>query len=115
MITGEDRELFERGLAHATAAHAHSSEERAATASPSTCRPSASTEPGGSHRAIAGSTTADVALDEGRVEGGAVVAVGRGPEAALEQLEVLAGDHGSFPRSSRRRAMMLRWISALPP
>ena len=26
MITGEDRELFERGLAHATAAHAHSSE-----------------------------------------------------------------------------------------
>ena len=36
-------------------------------------------------------------------------------QAALEQLEVVALDHRSFPRSSRRRAMMLRWISALPP
>ena len=36
-------------------------------------------------------------------------------EAALEQLEVGAVHQRSLPRSSRRRAMMLRWISALPP
>ena len=36
-------------------------------------------------------------------------------EAALEQLEVVAVHQRSLPRSSRRRAMMLRWISALPP
>jgi hypothetical protein len=36
-------------------------------------------------------------------------------EAAFEQLEVVPFDHRSFPRSSNRRAMMLRWISAVPP
>ena len=29
--------------------------------------------------------------------------------------EVLGVHHRSFPRSRRRRAMMFRWISALPP
>ncbi len=37
-------------------------------------------------------------------------------QRAREQLQVRAGQrHRSVPRSSRRRAMMLRWISALPP
>ena len=36
-------------------------------------------------------------------------------QRSFEQLEVVAVDHRSFPRSSSRRAMMLRWISALPP
>ena len=53
-------------------------------------------------------------VDRG-VERVAGVLLGGGAQAALEQLEVFAFDHRSFPRSSRRRAMMLRWISALPP
>ena len=36
-------------------------------------------------------------------------------QAALEQLEVVPFDHRSFPRSRSRRAMMLRWISEVPP
>ena len=36
-------------------------------------------------------------------------------QAALEQLEIVSFDHRSFPRSRRRRAMMLRWISEVPP
>ena len=36
-------------------------------------------------------------------------------QAPLEQLAVLGVHQRSSPRSSRRRAMMLRWISALPP
>ena len=49
------------------------------------------------------------------VERLAGVLLGGEAQAALEQFEVFAVDHRSFPRSSRRRAMMLRWISALPP
>ena len=36
-------------------------------------------------------------------------------EAPLEELQVVAVHQRSFPRSRSRRAMMLRWISALPP
>ncbi len=54
-------------------------------------------------------------LVEGRVEGRAGVLVDGVAQASLEQLEVLAVHQRSLPRSSRRRAMMLRWISALPP
>jgi hypothetical protein len=36
-------------------------------------------------------------------------------QALLEELTLLAVHQRSAPRSSRRRATMLRWISALPP
>ena len=36
-------------------------------------------------------------------------------QAPLEQAAVLAVHQRSSPRSRRRRAMMFRWISALPP
>ena len=53
---------------------------------------------------------------ERRVEGGARVP-GRWRRARLRSnsAAVLAVHQRSFPRSRRRRAMMLRWISALPP
>ena len=54
-------------------------------------------------------------LGQGGVERGAGVALGGVAEAPLEQLQLLAVHQRSLPRSSRRRAMMLRWISALPP
>ncbi len=50
------------------------------------------------------------------VERVAGVLLGGRAQAALEQLEVVAFErHRSFPRSRSRRAMMLRWISELPP
>ena len=40
---------------------------------------------------------------------------GRVPEAVAKELLLLIVHHRSAPRSSIRRATMLRWISALPP
>ena len=54
-------------------------------------------------------------LVEGVVEGLAGMARARLLQAGPEKLELLAVHQASAPRSSRRRATMLRWISALPP
>jgi hypothetical protein len=54
-------------------------------------------------------------LVERGVERRAGVLRGGVAEAALEEVEVGAVHQRSFPRSRSRRAMMLRWISALPP
>ena len=54
-------------------------------------------------------------LTEGHVELLPALALGCAAQAPLEELALGAVHHRSVPRSSRRRAMMLRWISALPP
>ncbi len=71
----------------------------------------------GRHRRVrvVGERVAPAQFVEIGVELSSGVTLCRRAEAALEQLEVGAVDHRSSPRSSRRRAMMLRWISALPP
>src|SRR5438105_3862986 len=52
---------------------------------------------------------------EGVVERLAGVAGACLGKAGTKELELLAVHYASAPRSSRRRATMLRWISALPP
>jgi len=54
-------------------------------------------------------------LVEGVVERLAGVAGACLGKAGPKELELLAVHYASAPRSSRRRATMLRWISALPP
>ncbi len=64
---------------------------------------------------IGGEGVAPSQLVEGDIEGGTRL-LGRGlSEAPLEQAALLAVHQRSSPRSRRRRAMMFRWISALPP
>ena len=55
-------------------------------------------------------------LGQGGVELGSGAALGRMAQAACSNSSSSLGVHQrSLPRSSRRRAMMLRWISAVPP
>ena len=54
-------------------------------------------------------------LVEGAVEGRARGGPAGPAEAPLEQVALVVVHHRSAPRSSRRRAMMFRWISAVPP
>ena len=52
---------------------------------------------------------------ERAVERGAARCLGGVPDAALEERPLRRLHQRSAPRSRRRRAMMLRWTSALPP
>jgi hypothetical protein len=72
-------------------------------------------EPGDRSARIEGQRVVPPELGDRGVELGAGVLLGRSAQAALEQLEVVILDHRSFPSSSNLRAMMLRWISELPP
>jgi hypothetical protein len=54
-------------------------------------------------------------LVKGAIEGGAAGGFAGVPKGPLEQPPVVRVHHRSDPRSRRRRAMMFRWISAVPP
>jgi hypothetical protein len=64
---------------------------------------------------VVGESVGPAQLEQHVVEG---VGLGRGDrlvERRREELAVLLVHQRSAPRSRRRRATMLRWISALPP
>ena len=64
---------------------------------------------------VDGQGVAPAQLVERGVEVVAGVRGGGVAQAPVEELAVLGVHHRSLPRSRRRLAMMLRWISALPP
>ena len=64
---------------------------------------------------VGGQGVTPAELVEGGVERVAGVAAVAWPQALGEQLAVVGVHQRSVPRSSSRRATMLRWISALPP
>jgi hypothetical protein len=64
---------------------------------------------------VVGQGVAPPQVVEGGVEGRSGVVAGGGLQAGGEQPALVGVHQRSAPRSSRRRATMLRWISALPP
>ena len=65
--------------------------------------------------AVGAQRVAPAEVVERGVERRTVGGLGGVPDAALEQGALGRLHQRSAPRSSSRRAMMLRWISALPP
>ncbi len=78
-------------------------------------RPAASKRSGDGGPTIGRQRIAPSEVVERAVEGLATPGLDGAGHAAREERELLVLHHRSSPRPSRRRAMMLRWISELPP